>query len=475
MSAPLDPYPPTIGTQGVRAMCTLNVPSRLGRITQVIAGVDDKAYILNPDGSVYQCPTDGIFEGETLQCAAARGFAYFVDGKADIYVVNVLAGGSADVTVFAASEGSLPIDVGDEEGPSLIAFYRDRMVLAGVPGDEQNFFMSRSGTHDDFDYGQTDPAAAVAGNLSLGASIGSPIRALIPWRDDLMVFGCDHSIWRMIGDIAAGGSIQLLTDAVGVFGPNAWTTDHAGNLYFMGESDFYRLDPSGALKNLSSTRIHKLLSTIDRNNDTVIVQWDNQRMGCYIFITKPRPTDPSDVTHSTTIWYDARLDAFLPLEIPRAYDPICSVGYSGTSEAEWEVLLGNRSGYIMRFDDSAATDNGTTIESRLAIGPVRPSGLGFRESKCNGLDFILGDTPTGYTDSHWNLDYTLKAGKDAKEAFDDPTETRTGTITGPGKRHPVGVRCSGSQFMLHLSNDTWGKIWSLEQLFGRFLRSGRLR
>jgi hypothetical protein len=457
---------------GIRAMIAMNVPTALARITQLIVGADDLAFIINPDGSIYQCPTAGNFTGSTLQAAGARGLAYFVDGTSSIYVVNVLAGGSADVDLLVAAEGDLPSS--GAYGPALIAFYRDRMVLAGVRGDEQNFFMSRSGDHDDFDYGQTDPAAAVAGNLALAGQVGSPIRALIPYRDDVLIFGCDHAIWRMVGDIAAGGSIQLLTDAVGVWGPNAWTTDANGMLYFLGESDFYQLNPGGGIKNLSATRLHKFFETLDRGDDTVLVQWDTQRQGCWIFCTKPEPTGPSDVTRSTHLWYDARTDSFWKISIPRVFDPVAVAGYDGASGDDRVVMLGNRGGYIQAFDDAALDDVGTTIESYVEIGPINPAG-DIRETKCNGLDFILGDVPDGYTDDDWNLDWTLKAGKDAKNALSDPSETREGSIVTGGEQRPIGIRASGSTFVLRLANDTWRKFWAADRVIGRFLVAGRQR
>jgi hypothetical protein len=456
---------------GVRAMCTLNVPAGLRRFEQIIAGVDDVVYILNPDGTVYRCPTGDNFSGPTLDCAAARGYAYFVDGFA-IYYVDVLAGSHADVRFLTPGEGELPAH--GQYGPSLICFYRDRMVLAGVRGDEQNFFMSRSGVHDDFDYGQTDAAAAVAGDLALGAGVGSPIRALMPWRDDILVFGCDKSIWRMIGDIAAGGSIQLVTDAVGVYGPHSWTTDPAGMLYFMGESDFYSMAPAGGVKNLSATRLHQFFAGLDRAQDTVTVQWDATRQGCWIFVSKPKPADGVTTPLSTHLWYDARLDSFWKVQVARAYDPACAVDYSGDTDDIRAVMMGDRSGWIRKFDDSARTDAGTTIESYIEIGPLNPGG-DIRDAKLNGLDFILGDLPAGMTNDNWNLDWTLKAGKDAAHALSAPSETRTGTFTTAGDQRPIGLRVAGSRLMLRLANATNDKLWSIDRVIGRFLLGGRRR
>jgi hypothetical protein len=459
---------------GVRAMTTINIGSGLTRIVQIIAGVDDLAYILNPDGSAYQCPTGDNFSGSTLQVACGRGFAYFVDGTSSIMWIDVGAGGSADVQLLVADEGDLPVGADPDDGPSLICFYRDRMVLAGVRGDEQNFFMSRSGVHDDFDYSQKDPAAAVVGNASLAGQVGAPIRALIPWRDDVLIFGCDRSLWKMVGDIAAGGSIQMITDAVGVWGPNAWTTDANGSIYFMGESDLYRLEPGGGIKNLSATRIHKFLSDLDRSNDTVILQWDTTRQGCWVFCTRPEPASPTVTTPSPHLWYDARTDSFWQIQIPRGYDPTAAVGYDGDGSGDRAVMMGNRGGYVQKFDDAALADVGTAISSYVYIGPITPAG-DIRQAKCNGLDFILGDYPAGYDADDWNLDWTLQVGKDAKSALSSPDETRTGTISTAGEQRPMGLRAGGSTFMLKMANSTHKTFWSMDRVVGRFLVAGRQR
>jgi len=460
-------------SQGVRAMATINVPAGLRRITQIVAGVDDVAYLLNPDGSAFKCPTGGNFNGSTLDVACARGHAYFVDGTPTIYYVDVLGGSFADVHVFSAGEGSLPQN--GQYGPSIIAFYRDRMVLAGVGKDEQTFFMSRSGVHDDFDYGQRDEAAAVAGNVSLGANVGSPIRALIPWRDDILIFGCDRSIWRMVGDIAAGGSIQLVTDAVGVFGPHSWTTDPAGMLYFMGETDFYRMDPGGGLKNLSGLRFHQFFADLDRANDTVTVLWDTTRQGCHIFITKPAPDPGESEPVSTHVWWDARTDSFWKVQIPKVYDPTCAVDFSGDTDDVRAAMLGNRAGYVQKFDDLMLTDEGTVIVSHVYFGPLLPSG-DIRQAKCNGINAKMGDLPAVLADTDsFHVDWTLQAGTDPKAALVAPTETRTGSFDTDGFQKPFGLRASGSAFFLKLSNDEPGKTFAIDHISGRFLPAGRQR
>lgn len=454
---------------GVRALTSCNVPTKLDRITEIVAAVDDTVWILNPDGSSVQLPETELFNGDPVQAASARNHSYFVDGTSDMIEVDVAGGGSAHAVIFEATAGTAP------DGPSLICFYRDRMIL--IVG--QNFYASRSGDHHDFDYGQTDPAAAFAGNPPLGRNVGDQILYVRAFHDDILIFGCAHSIWRMVGDIAAGGTIQLVTDSIGIFGPNAATIDPQGNLWFVGEGDLYRMSPNGFPVNMTTLNVHNFMASIDKAVDTVTLEWNMTWGGCMVFITKPRPTGAENAPISTHLFFHPKFGPW-PFRLPRVYDPVCAVRYDFGTGTNTTVLMGNRAGYIQHFSDDAVADGGVTdegvpIESFIEIGPLSPGG-GFREAKCNGLDFILGDIPAGFTDAdNWNLDWQLKVGDDAKQAYNDPKESRSGNIATSGVQHPIGVRIGGSDFMLRLSNSQLGKFFALDQIRGRFLPGGRAR
>lgn len=462
---------------GIRAITTLSVPGGLSRSCTAVVLADDLIYLCNPNGTTFQVPEDMQLPGAIVQAASALGNSYFVDGTPTIVKVDVGAGSGAHATTFVAAQGSLPgttID-GHNYGANLICFYRDRMVLAGVRGDEQNAFFSRSGTHDDFDYAKRDDAAAFAINFEPNAKIGHPIRALMPFRDDVLVFGCDHAMWQMVGDARAGGSCQFITDKTGVYGPGAWTTDPAGVMYFIGESGLYRMAAGGQPQALGNDRVQRYFSQIDRAADTVLLEWDTQRQGLWIIVTAAAAPPYVGTPQSVHLFYDVRNDGFWRVQFPRVMDPVCIAGYDGDTDDLRTVLLGCRDGVVRRLQDDATNDDGNAIHSYIYLGPVTPAG-DIREAKITGLDFILGDLPAGFTnDDNWHVDWTLQAGKDAKQAVDAPTETRTGSFDAAGEQRPAGVKLSGSTFSVKLSNSTLDKFWSLDRLSVRAVAGGRQR
>ena len=100
-------------------------------------------------------------------------------------------------------------DLGDiPRNCPLIARYRDRLVLAAGINGEHLFYMSRIGDPYDFDYGEGQPGSAIAGAPTKAGTLGEPIRALAPWRDDYLLFGCTNSLWVMRGDLGFGGQLE---------------------------------------------------------------------------------------------------------------------------------------------------------------------------------------------------------------------------------------------------------------------------
>ena len=87
---------------------------------------------------------------------------------------------------------------------------------------------------------------AVAGNNSDAGELGDIINCLIPYSDDILIFGGDAAIWLMRGDPMDGGQIDLLTDSVGMAWGRPWCRDPYGVIYFFGSrGGVYQLDPSG--------------------------------------------------------------------------------------------------------------------------------------------------------------------------------------------------------------------------------------
>lgn len=438
--------------------------------TVISSGIRAVRLIIVAGGSVYggdirgvalvQGGADLIDPAIRPQLAAGQGKVYIVDGSPSIYVVDV---NTLALTTYAATAGTTPTDC------TLTCVWRDRLVLAAPPDTPQNFFASRSGTHTDWDYAAIgDPAAAYAGNAGEGGRIGDVLTALIPFQDDVLILGGDHSIYKMEGDITDGGSINLVSDAIGIIGPNAWCQDPTGNIYFVGTTGFFRMQADGQMQNLSGDRVNELFRGIDRTANYIECHWDRDKHGCWVFIT------PHASTVAQHLFYDARADAWIRDEYPVSFGPTAALVYDGDADNDRAVLLGGRDGYIQILDDEALTDDGQAIVSYVYCGPVRPAG-DVNNGKLVTMDFVLGERATGDSTTPWNLNYVLQAGSDANNALETPAASAIGTFDEPGNQPRIGQRLAGNSFWLKLWNATTGTYWANDRITGRFQFAGRRR
>src|SRR5207244_7088633 len=119
----------------------------------------------------------------------------------------------------AATGGAWPITAGSPpDGGRLLCTWRGRLVVSGVNTDPQNWFMSKQLDPTNWDYSPAviTESQAVAGNNSLAGYVGDVINTMIPWSDDVLIFGGNQSLFQMTGDPMAGGRIDRISDTVGL-------------------------------------------------------------------------------------------------------------------------------------------------------------------------------------------------------------------------------------------------------------------
>jgi hypothetical protein len=190
------------------------------------------------------------------------------------------ASDSLSVWQASATKGQVP------SGCPLVCLYRDRLVLAGDP--LYAWYMSRQGDPLDWDYSQTDAQRAVAGsNAEAGNLLGEPIRALVPFRDDFLLFFCRGSIWVLRGDATFGGQIGALSREVGCIGANAWCWGPSGELYFLAMGGLYLLAPeaAGVPKAVSEPKMPRELVNVNPDDYHVSLRYDHYANGVHIYCT----------------------------------------------------------------------------------------------------------------------------------------------------------------------------------------------
>lgn len=434
-------------------------PKAVYRRNNLVAACNGNIYIGDPTSMLLASNGAGVVDGTvTPGIAYADGFAYFVDGtnivKLDLPNKSVVA--------YTATAGSAPV------GCTIACVYRDRLILAAPQATPQNFFCSRVGVATDWDYSQVDPAAAFAGNASTAGHIGEPITALMPFNDDTLLIGGDHNLWILRGDPMDGGSIDLVSDAIGMMGPNAWTKSPDGTVYFLGTGGLFKMAPFGGLPtNISSAKWNEFFRTIDRTKNYCTLTWDRNQHNLYVFIT---PILSGTATH---LLYDDNTQGFWPLQFPANHGPLCSLVYDGDVPGDRVILLGGRTGFIQKLDPSATDDDGVAISSFIYVGPFAVSDV--TEATMQWMDVILAEPVSPFVDANFNVTVSVQAGQSVEKAINLPLRTVNKTYTSSRRQSRWLNRVRGNVFFVKLSNAVQGKTWGLEKVVAMFLGGGLLR
>jgi hypothetical protein len=390
--------------------------------------------------------------------------AYFCDGVASHYKVMDLA--TTTVSTWTPSAGSLPIgSVDTTKACKIITIYRGRVVLAGLQEDPQNWFMSKAGDPLDWNYSPTTPSAiqAVAGNNSNAGLVGDIITALMPFQDDLLFFGGDHTLWVMRGDPAAGGQVDNISRQIGVVGPYAWTWDTSSNLYFLGQNGMYRLSAGGVQPDLiSKGKLDRFFADINFADRVVRLLYDREWQGVHIFLT-PQNQPASPVDH---IFWDERTNGFWRDQYPVAIGPTAVYLFDADDPDDRAVLMGGFDSYIRNFSDAATDDDGTAIDS-YARFPILHPGLPMGQ-------FELAEMQINTDAGGHSLTLEIFRGHTPEAAAVSTTAIFSKTLVA-GRNLPIRKRIRANAFQFRLRNNTINQTWAFESGSAVIKGVGRLR
>lgn len=388
-----------------------------------------------------------------IDSAVNLGVVYFVDGansKKYTASTNTVAAWTA------SAPGSLPSNGANL--PRLICTWRGRIVLSGLVGDEQNWFMSAVGNALDWDYGPdpTTMTQAVAGNNAAAGKCPDIINALIPYSDDLLVFGGDHTIYQMTGDPAAGGSIDLVSDVAGMAFGKAWCKDPRGAIFFFGSrGGLYVYAPGQGVEKLSSKKIDERLSQINLSTTVVKLAWDDRQQYVLIYCT---PVAGGSTTHYV---YDLRSNAFwMDSFTDTDHSPLSVLSFDGDDPDDRCTILGCLDGHVRKVDTAAKSDDGEAIDSYVWLGPFQGSAgqIKLRETRIA----LGGDSGPVSVDIH--------RGDSPESAFQSKAFNSFGVVAGNEIARSVGG--VGQAIYLKLSNSCAGQSWAYENGQVRIEASG---
>jgi len=434
--------------------------SQSGRVVTGVAVSQGDIYWWVSGGSVYTLATNNTGESPPLNftgiCFSSpnQQKLWFVDGTNYVYFVPI----TNTVELWTASAGSLPIDSNGTYA-RLICTWRGRIVLSGLLGDPQNWFMSAVDNPRDFDYSPVSPSAtqAVAGNNSTLGTVGDVITGLVPIDDDRLLIGGDHTLWLIQGDPMAGGQIDRLSDVIGMAWGEAWCKDPYGNVYFVSNRmGMFMWSPNQPLQRVSQA-IEQLLQVVDTGENIIRLMWDDRFQGVHVFITRddePRPTTHYFWEQRTGAWWQ---DKFAN----NNHNPLCCLIFDGNLPGDRVPLIGCWDGYVRAFDPDAVDDDGTPIRSIVAIGPIVTPNLD---------DILLKDIQAVLGEDSGAVTYEIRNGTSAELAL-TATPASTGSFHA-GRNLLSFVRRAGHATYIVMSSTV---RWAFESVRIRVEAKGKVR
>jgi len=437
--------------------------SNSGRIVTLVAVSQGDIFIVNPGDTEWLPVINNT--GETpplnftglMMSTQCNQKLWFVDGINYVTYdpfTNI-------ATIWEAVSGDMPQDEDGNYG-RLICTWRGRVVVSGLLLDPQNWFMSAVSDPTDWDYSPLSitPTQAIAGNNAPQGLIGDVITALIPYSDDILIFGGDSSIYAMKGDPMAGGQIDRVSDAIGIAWGEAWCKDPTGNVYFVSnKTGIYQMDPQKqgfGLRRISQ-QIEELLVTIDTGLYGIRLIWNDRQQGLHVFVTLL--SEPAPATH---FFWDQRSNAWFTDTLQNnEHNPLCCATFDGKLPTDSVALIGSWDGIVRSIDPDATDDDGSTILSSVLIGPLLTK---------TADEIMVKELQGVFATGSGTVTYQVFVSDTAEGAiFDDPAAE--GTFEA-GRNFTDEVRQAGFAVYVKISGAGY---WAMESIRVRLAAMGLIR
>jgi len=446
-----------------------------GRVVTIVAVSQGQVYIANAGDTSWTLATNNTGQNPPLNftglvySAPNNQKLYFADGTNWCYYVPVTNSVERWTPGTTDKDGNtivsvLPVDSAGNK-PRLICTWRGRIVLSGLLLDPQNWFMSAITDPNNFDYSPTSttPTQAVAGNNSPLGTVGDVVTTLIPYTDDVLIFGGDHTIWMMKGDPMGGGQLDLVSDTIGMAWGIPWCKDPYGTVYFVSnKTGIYTLIPGQSPVRISQA-IEQLIAELDTGANTIRMIWDDRNQGCHVFIT-PTAQAVSLANAGTVkhLFYEQRTGGWFQDNFANPqHNPLTVCTFDGNLPGDRVPLIGSWDGYVRSIDPEVSTDDGWPITSEVLIGPILSKDMDTILLK--DLQGVLGETSGEVT-------WEVLVGPTAEIAISQPA-VESGTWEA-GRNLSSFVRSADHAIWVRISSTN---AWSLEQIRARVALTGKVR
>lgn len=375
-----------------------------------------------------------------------------------------------EMEIWTASAGSMPVDPTGRSG-RIICTWNGRTCLSGFPADPQNVFMSAKDDPTDWDYAPSIPVPtqAVALSAAYAGLIGDKVTALIPWSDDVLIIGCEHSVWQLTGDPMLGGNIDNICYGIGIAFGEAWCLDPNKVVYFFStRGGVFTILPGQQPQRISTPVSHRLYSVnIGEDNQVITMGWDDRAQGLHLFVS---PLDRR--AESTHFFWDKRYAAWWPVRYAhKDFNPKCCHPFRADDVDDRVMLIGSWDSHVRAVDQTPAEDDNLPFDSYVALGPiVAPDGGAVRVDE---LQAALGLDSAGvrYEIVSANNPEAALAGLAKVDGGPWLGAARSGSLSG-GRNPTSGVRVDGYALYIYIRS---ADVWSIEFVRVRLAHLGWTR
>lgn len=459
-----------MGAQAVYRLVDYNTGfNSVGREVFVVAVAGNT--LKGHTASGYVAPTNNAVFDVNGYIDSAVGFerAYYTDGL-KYYTYNPRTGANGAVAELIASAGSVP------KFCQLISYWRDRLVIAREAAYPGRWHMSKVGDPTNWEFLPDIPTVldAVSSQTSQAGQVPDAINAVIPWTDDLLLFGGDSTLWALAGDpLAANSFFDLISDQTGVAFGRAWCKDPEGNLWFFGsDGGLYFMQPQSRPVRVSLNRVEYQLRSIDFSNYLVELAWNPVDEGVHI-MQMPKGSGGTIVDHwfyevPTQSWHKDRFgiastDLIQPTTVTRC---------NGDLPNDRVLLVGGEDGRIRclpaSVNEVSRSDEKTNtaavgIDSYMTIGPlVNTPYQG--STQVTEFGAVLSPTGNGCNYEFFSTDEPENLGE----------AVARGTLQA-GRNDRRLVRVSGDHLFMRIRNAVPNQTWAWEGGYAKQDYAGDLR
>ncbi len=431
-------------------------------ITTAASGAINKTYrigsISNSDARLNVVDDAGA--AVTIGDGSETAVNYRVIRGPKVYEPNN-SSGQENLRLWFSNDDSSDTTLGQvPTGCHLIARCFGRIFLAGDP--PHVWYASRQGDPFDWNYAATDVQRAVASTSGEQDSIGEPITALIPHTDDYLIFACSRSLWVMRGDPGLNGSVDAISREIGICVRHAWCRGPLGEVYLLSDDGFYRIPPgaNSIPEALSRVRLPDELRRLSESTVTCAMAYNSEDFGIDIHLF-------SSSANRMHWFYDLANGGFWPVSINANKQPRVALRYSASSTADSGTIYGCEDGWIRRYSRRFGSDEESTFQAYVAVGPVPLAG--------DTSDAIIQQIDAKLDIRSGGAMWSIHSGETAQEAAESTVAAASGTW-GPGLNFRENPMVAANSAVIKIeSPENTPAQWQLESLSIEARPRGRQR